>query len=270
MGLYETVHPIVLLWSLLWGVYIYGAYELFRCIRNISGNRRSVSVICDISFMIIASFIIFLFALAYNFGEIRLYMPAGMLASFLLLRFTVGKVLTNLIIRFLRALVALIGKIFFFFKKVTIKLLKSLRFLVYNLINRFKRKFICKKVSFMDENKIIKDTEKTVNSGEETVVKEVTGKKRKKQHMFLLYAAIAVFAVYIVYALISQYYDINEKQAELAALNDKITVQEIKNEEITNIYNLSDKDNEDYIEQKAREDGYLYAGERVFVNISGD
>ena len=30
------------------------------------------------------------------------------------------------------------------------------------------------------------------------------------------------------------------------------------------------KDNEDYIEQKAKEDGYLHAGERVFVNISGD
>ena len=41
-------------------------------------------------------------------------------------------------------------------------------------------------------------------------------------------------------------------------------------DEITNIYNLSDKDNEDYIEQKAKEDGYLHAGERVFVNISGD
>ena len=79
-----------------------------------------------------------------------------------------------------------------------------------------------------------------------------------------------VFAVYAVYALVTQYSQIDKKKSQLAELNKKISVQEIKNDEITNIYNLSDKDNEDYIEQKAKEDGYLHAGERVFVNISGD
>lgn len=114
--------------------------------------------------------------------------------------------------------------------------------------------------------------ENVVISDSENVVKEVTPvkKKEKKKYRFLLITAVVIFALYAAYMLISQFYQIEKKQSELDALNNKISVQEIKNDKLTDIYNLSDKDNEEYIEKKAKEDGYLHAGERVFVNISGD
>lgn len=114
--------------------------------------------------------------------------------------------------------------------------------------------------------------ENVVVSDSENVVKEVTPvkKKEKKKYRFLLITAVVIFALYAAYMLISQFYQIEKKQSELDALNNKISVQEIKNDKLTDIYNLSDKDNEEYIEKKAKEDGYLHAGERVFVNISGD
>lgn len=114
--------------------------------------------------------------------------------------------------------------------------------------------------------------ENVVVSDSENVVKEVTPvkKKEKKKYRFLLITAVVIFALYAAYVLISQFYQIDKKQSELDALNNKISVQEIKNDKLTDIYNLSDKDNEEYIEKKAKEDGYLHAGERVFVNISGD
>ena len=114
--------------------------------------------------------------------------------------------------------------------------------------------------------------ENVVVSDRENVVKEVTPvkKKEKKKYRFLLITAVVIFALYAAYMLISQFYQIEKKQSELDALNNKISVQEIKNDKLTDIYNLSDKDNEEYIEKKAKEDGYLHAGERVFVNISGD
>lgn len=115
-----------------------------------------------------------------------------------------------------------------------------------------------------------KDVENIVVSVGEGVIKEVPPKKKRKRRFLLLYLAIIVFAVYTVYALVSQHQQIAEKEAQLASLNRQIAVQEIKNDEITNIYNLSDEENKDYIEQKAREDGYLHAGERVFVNVSGE
>ena len=120
-----------------------------------------------------------------------------------------------------------------------------------------------------EENKTKNNSEGIVTDSD-SVVKEVTPKKKRKRKFILLYVAVFVFAVYAVYALITQYSQIDKIKSQLAELNKKISVQEIKNDEITNIYNLSDKDNEDYIEQKAKEDGYLHAGERVFVNISGD
>lgn len=124
----------------------------------------------------------------------------------------------------------------------------------------------------MDNDNKTSEVENNPISDDEGVVKEVKlpAKKRRRPSVILLYIAIGIFAVYAVYALITQYDEINEKQAKLKSLNDQITVQEIKNEELTNIFNLSDKENEDYIEKKAKEDGYLHAGERVFVNISGD
>jgi cell division protein FtsB len=123
----------------------------------------------------------------------------------------------------------------------------------------------------MDNDNRTVDVQDVVVSDEKSVVKEITKKTKKRKHRFiLLYIAIGVFAIYAVYALITQYSVIDEKKAQLETLKDEITVQEIKNEEINNIYNLSDEDNEEYIEQKAKEDGYLHAGERVFVNISGE
>ncbi|MDD6645555.1 MAG: septum formation initiator family protein [Oscillospiraceae bacterium] len=121
-----------------------------------------------------------------------------------------------------------------------------------------------KKNNISAENMVVSDSE--------NVVKEVTPvkKKEKKKYRFLLITAVVIFALYAAYVLISQFYQIDKKQSELDALNNKISVQEIKNDKLTDIYNLSDKDNEEYIEKKAKEDGYLHAGERVFVNISGD
>ena len=119
-----------------------------------------------------------------------------------------------------------------------------------------------KKNNISAENMVVSDSE--------NVVKEVTPVKKKKKYRFLLITAVVIFALYAAYVLISQFYQIDKKQSELDALNNKISVQEIKNDKLTDIYNLSDKDNEEYIEKKAKEDGYLHAGERVFVNISGD
>ncbi len=116
----------------------------------------------------------------------------------------------------------------------------------------------------------ISDDFDVVQSGNDSIKEVKTSKKKKGSRFILLYIAIGVFTIYAVYALITQHSQINSKQSELDSLNEKISVQEIKNDELTDIYNLSDKDNKDYIEEKAKEDGYLHQGERVFVNISGD
>ena len=64
---------------------------------------------------------------------------------------------------------------------------------------------------------------------------------------------------------------IRDRKAELDELKEKITVQEIKNEEMQKLYDSTGSDFSALAEQIARDDlDYLKEGERVFVNVSGD
>ena len=96
--------------------------------------------------------------------------------------------------------------------------------------------------------------------------------KRKKQRgSLLLKLAIFAFAAYIVFALVNQQVQINEKSEQLADLKEQISVQDIKNEDIKHALNAGEEETKEYIERVAREDlDYAKPGERVFVNIAGD
>ena len=100
-------------------------------------------------------------------------------------------------------------------------------------------------------------------------------KESKKPLLNLRYivlcVVVLVFVIYSVVTLIDLYSQIGEKKGELEALNDEIAIQEIKNEEMNDLYNSSDEEFSKYVEEIAREElDYIREGERVFVNISGD
>ena len=87
----------------------------------------------------------------------------------------------------------------------------------------------------------------------------------------VLCVVVLVFAVYSVVTLVNIYSPIAQKKSELEDIQGEITVQEIKNEEMNDLYNSSDEEFSQYVEDIAREDfDYIRQGERVFVNISGD
>ena len=96
--------------------------------------------------------------------------------------------------------------------------------------------------------------------------------KRKKQRgSLLLKLAIFAFAAYIVFALVNQQVQINEKSQELADLQEQVETQKIENEDMKHALNADEEETKEYIERVAREDlDYAKPGERVFVNIAGD
>ncbi|MGN0441804.1 MAG: septum formation initiator family protein [Acutalibacteraceae bacterium] len=104
------------------------------------------------------------------------------------------------------------------------------------------------------------------------VVREIeTTKKPKKKRNVIFGVLIVLFAAYAVVTLISQQVQINQKQSELSELEDKIIIQEVKNGEVEQVYNSSDKENEEYIKKIARDElGYAEPDERVFINIAGE
>ena len=94
----------------------------------------------------------------------------------------------------------------------------------------------------------------------------------KKRLAYVLISLIAAaFLIYSVISIAGLQGQIRERKAELDAIKDEITVQEIKNEEMNKMYNLSGDERSEYIERIARDDlDYVKEGERVFVNVSGD
>ncbi|MBQ6823738.1 MAG: septum formation initiator family protein [Clostridia bacterium] len=59
---------------------------------------------------------------------------------------------------------------------------------------------------------------------------------------------------------------IKEKKTELDAVNQEISSQSVKNEELNDIFN--GKVDKEYWEKIAREQGYVMDGEQVFENIT--
>jgi len=107
-------------------------------------------------------------------------------------------------------------------------------------------------------------------------------KKRFGLKFILINSAFVVFLIYAFVVLVNQQMQISNKTDELDLIEQKITVQEDRNEEIKNVYSvitqLSDNQNINdyeeslkYIERIAREDyDYANKGERIFVNIAGE
>ncbi len=108
-------------------------------------------------------------------------------------------------------------------------------------------------------------------SGTEVETQENKPVRNRRYLYVLLYVAMFAFVVYAVVTLISIHSQIKAKRDELKEIEGEITVQEIKNDEMSKMYNYSDDEFAAYVEQIARDDlDYVKAGERVFVNVAGD
>ena len=91
--------------------------------------------------------------------------------------------------------------------------------------------------------------------------------KSKKTIVKIIIICLAVVLVgYCSFALISNFASIGVLKSQKDELNDKYTQQVTENEKIKDILDSDDKD--EYIEQKAREKGYVKDGEVVYYDIS--
>lgn len=105
--------------------------------------------------------------------------------------------------------------------------------------------------------------------------KSKLSKKTKKRQNWILYIAVIAFSLYIVVTIVDQQIQISNAKAELEELNNTISIQKIKNEELKQVADAVDSDDldlfADYIEKVARvEFDYVKPGESVYVNIAGD
>lgn len=89
----------------------------------------------------------------------------------------------------------------------------------------------------------------------------------KKTKFFLIAGAIIGIFFYCCSVIIGQVADISRLNAQKAEYAQQIEAQKRENEELDAILQSDDKD--EYMEQKAREKGYVKSNEIVFYDISG-
>ena len=116
-------------------------------------------------------------------------------------------------------------------------------------------------------------TEKTAKA--EQPAKAVKVKRFRKKTNWILYIAIVAFVIYIAVVIVDQNVKIKKGREELSKLDNEITLQTIKLDELKTAADAAEQEDfdsvSDYIERIARENlDYVKSGEVVFINIAGN
>ena len=98
-----------------------------------------------------------------------------------------------------------------------------------------------------------------------------SGRKLSRPVIIVLALVAVAFLIYSMVTIINIQSRIRERKQELGAIKSKITIQEIKNDEMQKLYDSTGTDFSNLAEQIARDElDYVKEGERIFVNVSGD
>jgi spore cortex biosynthesis protein YabQ len=115
---------LTFLCSCVLGVLLSCYFDIFRVVRLICGNRKTVTLVCDLLFFLSATLFTYLFFVRFCSGQIRVYGLIGELLGFLLCHYSVSALfmrLAVLIVRLVRRFLRLLARpwfaLFRFFRK---------------------------------------------------------------------------------------------------------------------------------------------------------
>lgn len=131
------------LYSFLLGAGLGALYGPFKALRITFLSGKISVVLCDILFMLIASFSLFFYSLAMLYGFIRIYVLAGVIGGFILYRVTLGSLLFRIYAPLIGFIEKILRKIRTKIKNYSKKLLKIPYKILYNnniKIRRFRKK----------------------------------------------------------------------------------------------------------------------------------
>ncbi len=92
--------------------------------------------------------------------------------------------------------------------------------------------------------------------------------QKKPNKGIILKLAVAAFALYLLYSMISIQADINNKREELETLQEEYKAMQVKNDELQKT--LDSYGTDEFIEEQARDKlGYAYPEEHFYIDVSG-
>lgn len=102
-------------------------------------------------------------------------------------------------------------------------------------------------------------------------MKVIEGKKKRSKGRIILWIAVAAFLLYAIISFISQQVQISQKESQLNAIQQQLSVQNLENEELKDALDAGLGQSSEYIERIARKElDFAKPGERIFVNIAGE
>ena len=165
---------IAFLYSLLLGLALGVVYEVFKIFRFIFCRKNSSIFVSDIIYMLIATFSLFVFSIAFLQGYTRVYLIFGSLIGMFLFKITIGRLFSKIYCPLILKIKNLSHKIQLIFKKIAKKLLKIGYKILYNICNRlsiFRNKLLKtatdKRVMASDEKRKAKRRKNNCNSESE-------------------------------------------------------------------------------------------------------
>lgn len=141
LELTQFSQPQIFLFAVLAGILAGILYDVFRLLRTAGLNSLLHTVIQDIVFMCCFAVVAFLFAIAFNQGEVRFFTLLGHIVGLLAYRYTIGVVTGKLF----ESIALLLRKI----KSFTGRVMRK----VYGIIQKITGKFSKKVVFFQQNNK---------------------------------------------------------------------------------------------------------------------
>ena len=105
--------------------------------------------------------------------------------------------------------------------------------------------------------------------------KSARKKKTGKKFLWVIYVALIAAVLYVAVLIVDQNQKIQVSKNQLSELNNSISLQKIKLNELKSVADAVEKDEYDsfagYIERIAREQmDYVKSGEVEYINIAGD
>ena len=249
------------LWAFfLLGVALFFFYDVLRFWRSVWGSRRA-TFLADVLWWLVAAFSCYTLFLAYTDGVIRALCLVVCGGGFACGYFTLGTLTGHLWARLGKRLA---GKRNNRRKKRKIqkekekKLLQSPYNILYNKLNARKRKR--KRKRHLAATRRNKEVLSMIQNLKNSM-------KRSKYLRLLLVVPMVVLFLYCSVTLVNQSADISRMQKQKQTLTAQLASVQQENARLEEVVGADNKD--DYIEQKAREKGYVKGDEIVFYDISG-
>lgn len=251
-------------------------YDILRTVRLALTKGRVAVFIFDVLYFLIFGLATFLFILALNKGEVRLYMIIGEISGCLIYYFSLGLVaikITDITVKTFRKFFSMVFKVLFAPVRLILKLFPRIFSKIFKFFKKTQKKSQKNRKKLLQKARIcvynllgILKGRRASSNGGENRMKQKKNKTKKQPFSIIVAVAMVLVLSYFVYSIISIAVDNKRKSNEYDKLSGQLSDRLEENSELSALINSSNE--AEIAEKYARENGYAYPDERIYYDAT--